>query len=28
VLRFWNNDMLGNTNGVLQRIAEELTTCR
>jgi very-short-patch-repair endonuclease len=28
VLRVWNNDVLGNTNGVLQRIAEELTTCR
>jgi very-short-patch-repair endonuclease len=25
VLRFWNNDALGNTDGVLQRIAQELT---
>lgn len=24
VLRFWNNDVLGNTEGVLQRIAEAL----
>jgi very-short-patch-repair endonuclease len=25
VLRFWNNEALGNTDGVLQRIAETLT---
>ena len=25
VLRFWNNDVLKNTNGVLDRIAEQLT---
>jgi very-short-patch-repair endonuclease len=25
VLRFWNNDALGNTDGVLQRIAQALT---
>jgi very-short-patch-repair endonuclease len=24
VLRFWNNDVLGNVDGVLQAIAEEL----
>ncbi|MES2136722.1 MAG: DUF559 domain-containing protein [Pseudomonadota bacterium] len=24
VLRFWNNDALGNTNGVIERIAEAL----
>ena len=27
VLRFWNNDVLGNTDGVLQRVAEELEQC-
>lgn len=27
VLRFWNNDVLSNTDGVLQRIAEELNRC-
>ena len=26
VLRFWNNDILSNTDGVLHRIAEELTS--
>ena len=26
VLRFWNNDALGNTDGVLQRIAQVLAT--
>lgn len=26
VLRFWNNDVLGNTAGVLERIAEVLST--
>lgn len=25
VLRFWNNDVLGNAEGVLQQIAQELT---
>jgi very-short-patch-repair endonuclease len=24
VIRFWNNDVLGNTNGVLERIIVEL----
>jgi very-short-patch-repair endonuclease len=24
VLRFWNNDVLGNINGVMERVAEEL----
>jgi very-short-patch-repair endonuclease len=28
VLRFWNNDVLGNTDGVLQRIAETLAAAR
>jgi very-short-patch-repair endonuclease len=28
VLRFWNNDVLSNTDGVLQRIAEELNRCQ
>jgi very-short-patch-repair endonuclease len=27
VLRFWNNDVVGNADGVLQRIAEELERC-
>jgi very-short-patch-repair endonuclease len=27
VLRFWNNDVLGNTSGVLERIAEAVA-CR
>jgi very-short-patch-repair endonuclease len=26
VLRFWNNDVLSNTDGVLERIAEKLST--
>jgi very-short-patch-repair endonuclease len=26
VLRFWNNDILSNTNGVLERIMQELST--
>jgi very-short-patch-repair endonuclease len=26
VIRFWNNDVMSNINGVLQRIAEELPT--
>ncbi len=26
VLRFWNNDVLSNTNGVLERIMQELST--
>lgn len=26
VLRFWNNDVLSNTDGVLEKIAEQLTT--
>jgi very-short-patch-repair endonuclease len=26
VLRFWNNDVLNNTGGVLERIARELST--
>jgi very-short-patch-repair endonuclease len=26
VLRFWNNDVLSNTDGVLERIAHELST--
>jgi hypothetical protein len=25
VLRFWNHDVLGNTDGVLERIAEALS---
>src|SRR5207245_3607148 len=28
VLRFWNNDALGNTDGVLQRIAQALAAAR
>jgi very-short-patch-repair endonuclease len=28
VLRFWNNDVLGNIDGVLHCIAEELKPCR
>ena len=28
VLRFWNNDVLGNTSGVLERIVEALTLKR
>ena len=28
VSRFWNNDVLGNTDGVLQRIAEHLAIAR
>ena len=27
VLRFWNNDVLGNVDGVLQRVADELNQC-
>jgi very-short-patch-repair endonuclease len=26
ILRFWNNDVLGNTNGVLERIADALSS--
>jgi adenine-specific DNA-methyltransferase len=28
VLRFWDNDALGNTDGMLQRIAEALSSAR
>ena len=28
VIRFWNHDILGNTDGVLQVIAEEITLAR
>jgi BirA family biotin operon repressor/biotin-[acetyl-CoA-carboxylase] ligase len=28
VIRFWNNDVFGNTDGVLQRIAEEIAIAR
>ena len=28
VLRFWNNDVLANTDGVLTRIAEEIALAR
>lgn len=28
VIRFWNNDVLQNTDGVVQRIVEEIETAR